>query len=344
QFNKRITTVSELSKYINLKPKEKDEISQVLKKYRMSITPYYANLMNKENPEDPIRKIAIPSSAELFGPVKGPDEKEELKAMPIKGIRQRYPDRALIILSYRCPNYCRFCFRKRWIGQVDEELSYSEIDEAIEYVQKDVTLREMIVTGGEPLILDENKLEYILQALRSIKHVEIIRIGERIPATLPSRITQELTKLLGKYKPIYIVTHFDHPREINVLSKRACDMLADAGIPLFNQTVLLKNINDNLKTLRDLFLGLLSMRIKPYYLFHCIDTLGTAHFVTKVGIGANIIKRLQCYISGLALPNYVIPTYYGKIPITYNFVLNHNRNILTLENYKGEVFKFTEPI
>ena len=343
ELRNRIATLEQLDKKIFLSEKEKNEIKTVLEKFRMSITPYYANLIDKTDPDCPIRKMVVPRIEELTGPIYKPDLVEEKKAEPIKGIRRRYPDRALIIPSYICPNYCRFCFRKFWVGRVEENLTYEEIDNVIKFIKNDSSLREIIITGGEPLVLNEQMLEYILSELRKINHIEIIRIGTRIPVVLPSRITKKLARKLSEYSPLYIVTHFNHPKEITKESKRACDILANKGLPLFNQTVLLKGVNDTIDVLKELFLKLLILRVKPYYLLHCIDTMGSHHFVTKVALGAELLRKLQGYISGLALPTYVVPTYYGKIPITHSYVLKYDNGVYTFKNYKDNVFEFVEP-
>ncbi|MCM8803333.1 MAG: KamA family radical SAM protein [Candidatus Omnitrophica bacterium] len=343
ELRNKITTLEQLDKKIVLSEKEKNEIKTVLEKFRMSITPYYVNLIDKNNPNCPIKKMVVPSIEELTEPIFKPNLVEEKKAEPVKGVRRRYPDRALIIPSYFCPNYCRFCFRKFWVGGVEENLTQEEIDNAIRFIKNDTSLREIIITGGEPLALNEKILEYILSELRKISHIEIIRIGTRIPVVLPSRITKKLARKLSKYSPLYIITHFNHPKEITKESKKACDILADKGLPLLNQTVLLKGVNSTVDVLKELFLKLLMLRVKPYYLLHCIDTMGSHHFVTKVALGAELLRKLQGYISGLALPMYVVPTYHGKIPITHNYILKYDNGVYTFENYKGDVFEFVEP-
>lgn len=337
-----IRTPENLEKYISVSEKRMEEIRKVCKVFRMSITPYYLSLADKENEKCPIRKMVIPSIKEIEGPIKLPDKKEENRIQPVKGIRRRYPDRCLLIPSYVCPNYCRFCFRKFWVGRAEEQLTEEELDTAIKWIRNEKKIREVIITGGEPLLFSDAFLRELLSRLREINHIEVIRLGTRMPVFLPQRITNKLAKLLSNFLPIYVVTHFNHPKEITKESKKVCERLNKRGIILLNQTVLLKGINDDAKTLGKLFLKLLSIRVKPYYLFHCIDTMGSHHFVTRIQKGTEIIKELYCHISGMAIPIYAVPTYHGKVMCMPNYIKRRKRNKIIFESWLGEEFEMED--
>src|SRR3989338_1344509 len=320
-----------------------EDIEKVVKKYPMSINPYYLSLIKKQ--DDAIWNQCIPDIKEIDDNFGMEDPLHEETDSPVPGLTHRYPDRVLLLVSNRCAMYCRFCTRKRKVGMPYKTMSREDILKGIEYIKEHKEIRDVLLSGGDPLLLDDSELEFIIKSIREIRHVEIIRIGTRVPCTLPQRITQELCAMLKKYHPIYINTHFNHPNEITPISKRACEMLADAGIPLGNQSVLLKGINDNPAIMKKLVQKLLAIRVKPYYIYQADLTKGTNHFRTKVNEGIDVIKSLRGFTSGMCVPHFVIdaPGGGGKIPITPNYVVKEEGSSIKLKNYEGKEFTYIEP-
>ncbi|MDI6839842.1 MAG: KamA family radical SAM protein [bacterium] len=319
-----------------------DLIEDVVKKYPMRITRYYLSLIR--NPGDPLWKQAIPDPLELLDTEGVIDPLNEERDSPVRNLVHRYPDRVLFIVSNQCAIYCRFCTRKRRIGR-PSIINEDSIQDGLRYIQDHKSVRDVILSGGDPLLLTDEKLERILQPLRQIQHVEIIRIGTRVPVTLPSRITNTLVNMLKKYHPLYINTHFNHPDEITTESSKACITLADAGIPLGNQTVLLRGVNDDSSTIKQLMLKLLTIRVKPYYIYQADLTLGTKHFRTRVEEGLKIMKNLAGYTSGLAVPHFVIdsPGGGGKVAITPNNLIKVSKEKVIFRNYLGRVYCYPQP-
>jgi lysine 2,3-aminomutase len=303
--------------------------------YPFRVSPSYAGLIR--SPDDAIWKQCIPDTRELEDDGQVADPLAEASLSPVPGLIHRYPDRVVLLVSNRCPVYCRFCMRKRHVGAGDEPLSLAALDRALAYIAATPAINDVILSGGDPLMLDDDSLAHILTRLRDIGHVSIIRIGTRIPVTLPERVTPELCSLLKRFHPLYINTHFNHPSEITPASAHACSLLADAGIPLGNQTVLLSGVNDSPETMRDLLTGLLSVRVRPYYIHQMDLVRGTAHFRTPVAKGLEIIRALRGHISGLAVPQYVIdlPDGKGKVPILPDGV-EREGDLLILRTYQGE--------
>jgi lysine 2,3-aminomutase len=308
--------------------------------YPMRISKYYFDLI--EEVGDPIWKQCVPSPLELQDPYGFDDPLNEEGQSPVPGLIHRYPDRVLMAVSNSCATYCRFCTRKRRVGRQEVELSRAVIAEQIRYIERHPSIRDVIISGGDPLMLPDAEIERILRRLRAIPHVEILRIGSRIPVTLPQRVTPKLAKMLKKYHPLYINVHFNHPREITEESERACGLLADAGIPLGNQSVLLKGVNDDPAIMKDLVQKLLRIRVRPYYLFQMDLVKGTHHFRTEVEVGIKILEALIGHTSGLAVPRYVIdaPGGGGKIPIQPEYVLRADGDSLIMRNYKGEIYSY----
>jgi len=343
QLANRITTVSELEKILNLCEREKEDISKCLALFRMAITPYYASLMDKENPCCPIRMQMIPSILETERGVFDLDDPlGEVRYNPVPNVVRRYPDRALLLVTMQCASYCRHCTRRRIVGSTDCTISDAELDIAIDYIERTPEIRDVLISGGDPFTLSTPVLEKIISKVRAIKHIEIIRIGTRVPVVMPMRIDSELTGMLRKYHPIWVNTHFNHPKELTHLASVACQALADAGIPVGNQTVLLKGINDDAEILKELFLGLVKSRVRPYYLFQCDLSVGISHFRTPVETGINIMHKLTSYISGYAVPKYAIdlPRGGGKVTINYNYVVSKGDRELVLENYLGKSYRY----
>ncbi|MBR4159555.1 MAG: KamA family radical SAM protein [Spirochaetia bacterium] len=343
QLANRITTAAELEKLIKLSPAEKTDIAQSLSLFRMAITPYYASLMDKEDPHCPIRMQMIPSAAErVRGEFDLDDPLGEIKYNPAPNVVRRYPDRALLLVTMQCAAYCRHCTRRRVVGSTDCTISREQLQAALDYIEKTPEIRDVLISGGDPFILPTSALEEIIAKVRAIKHVDIIRIGTRVPVVLPMRIDKELTDMLKKYHPIWVNTHFNHPKELTPEAIEACQALVDAGIPVGNQTVLLKGINDDAEILKKLFLGLVKARVRPYYLFQCDLSVGISHFRTPVEKGIEIMHSLTSSISGYAVPKYAIdlPVGGGKVTLGYNYVVSKEDKELVLENYLGKLYRY----
>ncbi len=332
---------------ITFTDKEHEEFEKIVDEFPMSITPYFASLIDKENyRNDPIFKQAFPNPAELnMSRYDMSDPSHEDKDSPVEGITHRYPDRVLFLVSNRCSMYCRHCTRKRKVGDSNHIPSKEQILKGINYIKNNRQVRDVLLSGGDPLMLPDDYLEWILTELRKIPHVEIIRIGSRIPVVLPYRITYSLVEMLKKHHPIWLNTHFNHPRELTHSAREALRRLADAGIPLGNQSVLLAGINDCPRIMKKLNQKLVQNRVRPYYLFQCDLSEGLSHFRTPIGKGIEIVESLVGHTSGLAVPTYVIdaPGGGGKIPIMPNYLISYSTNKVILRNYEGIITTYHEP-
>lgn len=345
QLKNRITTLEEAEKVINLTVSEKRAIGYSRGRLKMAITPYFASLMDKNDPNCPIRKQAIPSVEEfqtsvneLFDPC------GEERDTVVPGLVHRYPDRVLLLITDACAMYCRHCTRRRIVGSAEGTMTDENLERALDYIRNKKEIRDVLISGGDPLILTNNRLDEILAKIRKIPHIEIIRIGTRVPVVMPQRITQGLCAVLKKYHPLFMSIHFNHPKEITAEVTTACAMLADAGIPLGSQTVLLKGINDKPALMIDLMHKLLKIRVRPYYIYQCDLAPGTEHFRTPVSAGIRILEAMRGHTSGYAIPTFVIdaPGGGGKIPINPDYVLSKNRKAFILKNYKGNVFIYPQ--
>ena len=346
QLSNRILNCDQVSSVLNIGPKETLEIQRCLSKFRMAITPYYASLIDINNPNCPIRSQSVPSVQELTQSCEDmQDPLHEDIDSPVHGVTHRYPDRVLFLVTDQCFMYCRHCTRRRMAGSMDKALPKTQIDRAIAYIQSNSKIRDVVVSGGDPLTLPDRLLENILKQLRAIKHVEIIRIGTRAPVVLPQRITEELCKMLRKYHPVWINTHFNHPAEMTAEARAACGRLADAGIPLGNQTVLLKGVNDCPGVMRELMRKLVQNRIRPYYIYQCDLSQGIGHFRTPVSKGIEVMENLRGHTSGLAVPTFVIdaPGGGGKIPLMPQYVLSRSEDKIVVRNFEGNIYVYTEP-
>lgn len=316
-------------------------------KFPMAITPYYLSLMDKEDLDnDPIFMQSFPSHKELkICPNDMTDPLHEDKDSPVPGLTHRYPDRVLLLVSNACAMYCRHCTRKRKVGETDSIPSRDEIKQGLDYIKSNKQIRDVLLSGGDPFLLSDDYLDWILSELRKIKHVEIIRIGTRTPVVLPYRITDNLVNILKKYHPIWINTHFNHPRELTNSSRESLARLADAGIPLGNQTVLLSGVNDCPRIMKSLFQKLAVSRVRPYYLYQCDLSEGLEHFRTPVGKGIEILESLIGHTSGFCVPSYVIdaPGGGGKIPVMPNYLISWSTNKVVLRNYEGVITTYKEP-
>ena len=346
QAKNRITTLQDLKKYIKLTLEEEEGIEKCLKTFRMAVTPYYLSLIDLNDPEDPIRKQAVPSAEELyFAPEESADSLHEDTDSPVKGLTHRYPDRVLFLLTDRCASYCRHCTRRRLVGQTDNSMPKEQIDACIEYIRNHPEVRDVLLSGGDALMQSDEMLEYVISSLRQIPHVEIIRLGSRVPVVMPQRITQELCDMLKKYHPIWVNVHFNHPNEITPESAAACARLADAGIPLGNQSVLLAGVHDCVHVMKKLVNDLVRIRVRPYYIYVCDLSLGLSHFRTPVSKGIEIIEGLRGHTSGYCVPTFVVdaPGGGGKVPVMPNYVLSQTPRKVILRNFEGVITTYTEP-
>ena len=349
QLNNSIKTVTAFEKFtgITFTKKEHKELEKTIRKFPLSITPYYASLINRENyRNDPIFKQAFPNPAELeTSECDMKDPLHEDKDSPTNGITHRYPDRILFLVSNRCAMYCRHCTRKRKVGDPEHIPSREQILAGIYYIRKNTQIRDVLISGGDPLMLPDNYLDWILTELNRIKHVQVIRIGSRMPVVLPYRITNELVRMLKKHHPLWLNTHFNHPRELTLSAQEALRKLADAGIPLGNQSVLLAGVNDCSQIMKELNRKLVQNRVRPYYLFQCDLSEGLSHFRTPIGKGIEIMESLIGHTSGFAIPRYVVdaPGGGGKIPIMPNYIVSWSANKVVLRNYEGVITAYKEP-
>ncbi len=332
QLKNALTNPEELSQILDCDPAM---VATVSARYPFRISPYYLELIKRVG--EPLFRQAVPDIRELEDPQGMADPLAEESLSPAPNLVHKYPDRALFLVSSQCAMYCRFCTRKRKVGKASMQISKETLAAGLEYLRNTPQIREVLISGGDPLLLPDQHIEEILQRLREIRHIKVIRIGTRTPCTLPMRITPELVNMLKKYHPLYINTHFNHPAEITEQAEQACALLADAGIPLGCQTVLLKGVNDSLPVIRELLYRLLEMRVRPYYLMQGDLTEGTAHFRTDIKTGLAIMRGLIGSISGMAVPTYILdaPEGKGKIPLTPDYILSHQEDKLEFKNYQG---------
>ena len=345
QVSHRIRSIAQLDAMISLSDNEREALQHVGAGLPLGITPYYMSLVSATDPAQPLRRTVIPTTNELvLSPGEAADPLGEEAQSPIPGMVHRYPDRVLLLLSDFCSTYCRYCTRSRVVGHGAIYPSRSRLEKVFAYLAATPTVRDVIISGGDPLLLGEDRLAWVLSRLRQIPHLEIVRIGTKVPAVLPQRITPQLVRMLRRYHPLYMSLHFTHPDECTSEAYRACAMLADAGIPLGSQSVLLKGINDNLDTMRTLMHHLMKMRVRPYYLYQCDPISGSAHFRTSVQTGLDIIRGLRGHTSGYAVPTYVVdaPGGGGKIPMMPDYVAGREGDALVLRNYENRLFTYPD--
>jgi lysine 2,3-aminomutase len=346
QFKNRITSVEELARYIPLSLKEQAELKLVTAKYPLAITPYYLSLINLDDPNDPIRKQAVPSVLEITMGILGmEDPLEERRDSVVPGLVHRYPDRALMVLTDICPMLCRHCTRKREWRKGGWVRTPEEIEAMLAYLRQNKQVRDIVISGGDPLTLSTRRLEEIISKLRQIEHLEIIRIGTRYPVVLPQRIDAELCAMLSRYGPIWLNTHFNTHREITPESAAACDRLLRAGVPVNNQCVLMRGINDTVEKHMKLCHGLLKIKVRPYYLFQCDEVQGTEHLRTPIETGIKIIEGLRGHTSGLAVPTFAVDLSHGggKVSLQPNYLLSETEDGFLLRNYQNRVFHYRNP-
>ena len=339
QVENIICSVDKLSEYLHLEETEKEGIQRAEKEFSWHISPYYANLMNIEDSGCPIRMQAIPQEQELHDETGMMDPLDEEQHNPAPHVIKVYPDRIAWTVSNTCPVLCRHCLRKRMVGREDFDFSPEAMNAALDYISRTPEIRDVLITGGDPLMHSDDMIDEILGKLHEINHVEIVRIGSRTPCTMPQRITDKLCQILVKYHPLYINTQFNHPVELTEEAGIACARLADAGIPLGNQSVLLKGINDDPDVMKDLVRGLLRFRVRPYYIYQAQTLKGTSHFITPIEKGIEIIEALRGYTSGLAVPVYLLDTPYGKIPMNPETIVSREDEAVYLRAWNGKIWR-----
>jgi lysine 2,3-aminomutase len=344
QFRHRLTTIEEIAEKLPFPAEEWEARREVMRDFRAGITPYYLSLIDPTDPNDPLFRQVVPTVEEhTFRNVGDEDPLGEEAYSPVPGITHRYPDRCLMVISNSCAIYCRYCTRKRIM--FEDAIPDLHLDRMVDYIARTPQIRDVVVSGGDPLTYSTDKLERILSKLRAIPHLEIIRIGSRVPVAIPMRVTDELCRMLEKYHPLWINVHYNHPNELTPDAAKACDRLIRAGIPLNNQAVLLKGVNDNLETVKALCHGLMRMRVRPYYLYQCDPIRGGEHFRTSISKGIEIMEGLRGHTSGLAIPTYVIdaPGGGGKIPVAPQYLLYYEGGRAILRNFQGKIYEYHEP-
>ena len=346
QLSNRINTVEEFEKVLPLTDGERKALS-ASDLFRVDITPYFISLIDPDDPEDPIRLQVVPTEKEMVPFVSMmEDSLAEDRHSPVPGLVHRYPDRVLMLVTTQCASYCRYCTRSRIVGDPVATFSRAEFELQIEYLKRTPQIRDVLLSGGDPLVLAPKMLEEILSRLREIPHIEIVRIGSRVPVFLPMRVTEDLTEMLSRYHPLWLNIHVNHPNEISAELAEACDRLTRAGIPLGNQSVLLRGVNDNIHIQRQLVHELVRIRVRPYYLYQCDLVEGAGHFRTPVAKGIEILEGLRGHTSGYAVPDFIVdaPGGGGKIPLTPNYLISMSDHKVVLRNYEGYITTYEEPI
>ncbi len=347
QSQHRIRKLDQLEKMVRLSDDERSSLVQGGTMLPVGITPYYMSLLDPDDVHQPLRRTVIPTTAEFQRtPGEADDPLGEDGHSPLPGLVHRYPDRVLLLAIDFCSTYCRYCTRSRVVGHGEIAPNEKRLEAIFQYLEKATQVRDVLISGGDPLALSDEKLDWILSRLRAIPHIEFVRIGTKMPAVLPQRITKDLVRVLRKYHPLWMSVHFLHPDECTPESKRACERLSDAGIPLGSQTVLLRGVNDNVETMKQLVHRLLTMRVRPYYLYQCDPISGSAHFRTPVSKGLEIIQGLRGHTTGYAVPTFVIdaPGGGGKIPLQPESVVGRDGDWLVLKNFEGREFRYPDPI
>lgn len=346
QLQNSICTADKLQNFLRLSYPEILAMSQSRAGLPLRITPYFASLLDREDALQPMRRCVVPVSSEFVTcPGESPDPLGEDHQSPVPGLVHRYPDRVLFLTTGFCSTYCRYCTRSRMVGNTTKfRVSVKQWDQAIAYIEATPSVRDVLLSGGDPLTLMDSQLDYLLTRIKAIPHVEMVRIGTKVPAVLPQRITSKLLKTLKKHQPLWLSIHFTHPDELTPETSAACNQLADAGVPLGSQTVLLKGINDDVETMRRLFQGLLKIRVRPYYLYQCDPILGSGHFRTSVQRGIDMIQGLRGHTSGYAVPHYVVdaPGGGGKIPILPEYYQGTQHGQIVLKNFEGRLFRYPD--
>ena len=346
QLKNRISSLPQLEEHLNLSEDERNGVILSGTKLAMSITPHFFNLIDRDDPDCPIRRQVIPRVEEtITSPYELSDPCGEDSNMPVPGLVHRYPDRVLFLVTDRCASYCRYCTRSRVVSGAGDQALETNYEAAFQYLEEHTEIRDVLLSGGDPLLFSDSKLEQILSRLRSIKHIEFLRIGSRIPVFLPQRITPELCRMLQKYHPLFVSVHVNHPRELTSEVKEGLERLANHGIPLGNQSVLLRGVNDTVETMKALTHKLLMCRVRPYYLYQLDLIQGSSHLQVPVAKGLEIIEGLRGHTTGYSIPQYVIdaPGGGGKVPINPDYIIQRNSERVVFRNFEGRTFEYPEP-
>jgi lysine 2,3-aminomutase len=345
QLKNRVNSLAQLEQHVDLSEEERSGVLLSGDKLALAITPHFFNLIPRDNPDDPIRRQVIPRIEETWtSPYDTADPCGEDSHMPVPGLVHRYPDRVLFLVTDRCASYCRYCTRSRVVSGVGEQELHTDFEEAFRYLEEHTEVRDVLLSGGDALIFGDDKIDKLLSRLRAIPHIEFLRIGTRVPIFLPQRITPELCAMLAKHHPLWLSVHVNHPRELTIEVKEALERLANAGIPLGNQSVLLAGVNDDLETMKTLVHKLLMCRVRPYYIYQCDLINGSSHLRTSVAKGIEIIEGLRGHTTGYAVPQFVIdaPGGGGKVPINPGYILYHDNEKIVIRNYEGKIFEYPE--
>jgi lysine 2,3-aminomutase len=344
QMRQRIRDAEGLARWVRPTPDETRAIAELAERFHFVITPYYASLMDPDDPACPIRRQVVPATAETRDPLGLPDPLQEVAHSPVKNVIRVYPDRIAFCVNNECALYCRFCLRKRMVGEPEWAMKRRELETALAWIRRTPEIRDVLLTGGDPLVYSDERLAWLLGELRAIPHVEIVRLGTRLPVTLPFRVTDALARLLERHHPIWVNTHFNHPKELTPEAFEACDRLTRAGIPVGNQSVLLRGINDDVATMKALCEGLVRMRVRPYYCYQAQLLEGTAHFRTPVERGLEIFRALRGHTSGFAIPQYVLDTPYGKVPLQHPYLRGREGDAMVVETPDGRLWREPNPL
>jgi len=343
QMRERIRDAKSLERWVNLIPDERRAIEELRERFHFVITPYYAALMDPDDPECPIRRQVVPRCAELEDVAGLADPLDEVAHSPVKNVIRVYPDRIAFCINNECALYCRFCLRKRMVGDEEWTMKKRELGVALDWIRATPQIRDVLLTGGDPLVFSDDRLDWLLGELRAIPHVELIRLGTRFPVTLPFRVTDDLCRMLEKHHPLWVNTHFNHPRELTPEATAACDRLTRAGIPVGNQSVLLAGINDDAETMKTLCEALVRIRVRPYYCYQAQLLEGTAHFRIPVERGIEIFRAMRGRTSGFAIPQYVLDTPYGKVPLAHPYFRGREGDDVIVESYDGRLWREPNP-
>jgi lysine 2,3-aminomutase len=344
QMQQRLRDAEALAAWVRPTDDERRAIERLAGRFHFVITPYYASLMDPDDPACPIRRQVVPACAELEDPAGLADPLDEVAHSPVKNVVRVYPDRIAFCVNNECALYCRFCLRKRMLGEPEWAMKKRELEEALAWIRRTPEIRDVLLTGGDPLVFSDDKLDWLLGELRSIPHVEILRLGTRLPVTLPFRVTDDLCRVLERHHPVWLNTHFNHPRELTAEAAEACDRLLRAGVPVGNQSVLLAGINDDPDTMRALCEGLVRMRVRPYYCYQAQLLEGTAHFRVPIEKGIALFKALRGRTSGFAIPQYVLDTPHGKVPLAHPWWRGRDGDDVLVETPDGAVWREPNPL
>lgn len=344
ELRNSVRSREQLEQYITLTAQEREGIKKIKDVFNWGISAYYASLMDSNDPACPVRRQVVPSIEELKDDLGVWDPLHEEDNSPVKNLIHVYPDRVAFCVSSRCATFCRFCLRKRMVEREGTFIEEDNLNEGIDYINRHNDIRDVLLTGGDPLLMPDERIEEIVARIHEIPHVELVRIGTRTPCTLPSRITERICRRLARYQPLWINTQFNHPKELTPEAVAACGRIVDAGIPMGNQSVLLRGINDRSEVLKELGERLVACRVRPYYLYQCQTLKGTAHFRVQIERGIELVRSLRGKTSGFAIPQYVLDTPYGKVPLDYQYIKGRQGDCVIVETFSGKIWSEPNPV